>query len=212
MLYTRPMKSSEIARELGKPSKYVSSYLSYWKARGFVEYRAGYWILTQKGEEYVKLLIQSRMLAEEGQLSHKETSERDCETMNDYRGLKEASIISDLQQFIAGESGSKRGEQTTEERVRRALSCLEKVMKNRNLIEEEYYVLQHLVKHYAEWGSTYMYADQIAEELHYDLRDLMIILRKLQSKKLIYIYNDRKFGLRVGLSKGLKQLIDACLR
>jgi len=161
----------------------------------------------------VRLLIQSRIVSsQEEQFTHKATKEPDSSTMNDWRRLKGASTISEAQRFIVGKSGSERDEQPTESKIDKALRCLDKMMKNRNLLEEEYYILQHLVRHYAEWGGTYMYADQIAEELHYDFKDLMLILRKLQSKKLIYIYSDRKFGIRVGLSKGLKQLIDMCLQ
>jgi len=210
LLYSRPMKSCEIAKRLGKPSRYISSYLSYWKSRGLVDYRAGYWFLTKEGEEYVKMLVASMRLSAEEQLSHKKMSDLVNQTMNSNDRRKEAKSSGSPQSFIVEQTGTIGGEDT-HNRVARALRCLNDVMSNRDLDEEEYAVLQHLVKHYAEWGSTYRYIDQIAESLRYEPKQLLIVLRKLQTKKLIYMYSDRRFGLRVGLGKGLKQLIDKCL-
>ncbi len=210
LLYSRPMKSSEIAAKLGKPSRYVSSYLSYWRSRGLVDYRAGYWFLTHEGEEYVKMLVSAMRLRQEELLSHSYTNELVDQTMNSKDQLKIARESGALQPFIVEQTSSSEGEEA-HSRVSKALKCLEKVLGDKNLDEEEYAVLQHLVKHYAEWGSTYQYLDQIAENLRYEPRQLLVVLRKLQTKKLIYMYTDKRFGLRVGLGKSLKQLIDKCV-
>jgi len=58
LLLSRPMRSAEIARLLGYDTKYVSSYLSYWKTRGYVEYQNGYWSLTPKGEDYATQVLE----------------------------------------------------------------------------------------------------------------------------------------------------------
>jgi len=213
LLYRRPMRSAELAKILGKPSRYVSSYLSYWKSRGLVTYRAGYWMLTKLGEEYVRMLMsmETNTLGEEvGTFTHRRTSEQVRQTINGYGSQGRADERPGIQPFTAGQIGSLWDERNTEHRIERALKCLDHVLGNKDLLEEEMYVLKYLVKHYVEWGSTYTYLDQLAEDLHYDTRTLLSTLRKLQTKKLIYIFADRRFGYRIGLSKPLKQLIDAC--
>ncbi len=210
LLYSRPMKSREIANQLGKSSRYIASYLSYWKSRGLVDYRAGYWFLTKRGEEYVRMLISVLNAREEEKLSHKDTGEPVNEAMNNNSRQVKTRSSGVLQPFIVEQTSSK-VEKTRDDAVANALKCLNEILGERNLDEEEYSVLTHLVKHYAEWGSTYLYIDQIAEDLHYELRQLLSILRRLQTKKLIYMYADKRLGMRIGIGKALKQAIDKCL-
>ncbi len=211
LLYSRPMRSREIAQRLGKSSRYVASYLSYWRARGVVEYRAGYWFLTKQGEEIVKALISASQIRVEEQLTHDRTTEPVVQTMNNKSKQGAANSSGVIQSFTVEQTSASEGKQLEEDRAKKALNCLSKILGSKNLDEEEYSVLSHLVKHYAEWGSTYLYIDQIAEDLHYELRQLLQVLRRLQTKKLIYMYSDRKLGMRVGLGKSLKQAIDKCL-
>ena len=57
MLLARPMRSGEIAGILGYSSRYVASYLSYWRKRGYVEYEGGYWHLTPLGRSYAGRIV-----------------------------------------------------------------------------------------------------------------------------------------------------------
>jgi hypothetical protein len=219
LLYARPMRSSEIAKIIGKNSKLISSYLSYWKTRGYVGYRSGYWTLTKQGEEYVKILIESLgvpVLSPQDVvlLAHKLISEQVQPTINNWAQLKRNQQETEIQQFTVSKSGSKVGKQTQQVQpsvLQRALNCVTKILESKDLLEDEITILNHLIKHYIEWGSTYLYLDQISEELHYQVQELMTILRKLQSKRLLYLYTDRRFGIRVGLGKSFKQLLDQCI-
>ena len=60
LLLARPMKAAEIAEVLSKEPKYVSSYLSYWKSRGYVGYGLGTWYLTPKGEDYARQVAEAQ--------------------------------------------------------------------------------------------------------------------------------------------------------
>jgi hypothetical protein len=219
LLYARPMRSSEIAKIIGKNSKLISSYLSYWKTRGYVGYRSGYWTLTKQGEEYVKILIESLgvpVLSPQDVvlLAHKLISEQVQPTINNWAQLKRNQQETEIQQFTVSKSGSKVGKQTQQVQpsvLQRALNCVTKILESKDLLEDEMTILNHLIKHYIEWGSTYLYLDQISEELHYQVQELVTILRKLQSKRLLYLYTDRRFGIRVGLGKSFKQLLDQCI-
>ncbi len=219
LLYAKPMRSAEIAQLLRKSSKYVSSYLSYWKSRGYVTYSSGYWFLTKRGEDFAKMILALSKatpiisLPEVVQLAHQLMSEQVAQTINNKTVPDQADIGTVIQQFIVDRTNHGVGVQThlALTPIQRAVICLDKILSNKDLLEDEMYILKHLVRHYIEWGSTYKYLDQLAEELHYDTRELMLVLRRLQSKKLIYIYTDRKFGIRIGLGKTLKQLLDTCM-
>lgn len=220
LLYTRPMKSSEIAALLGKKNKIISSYLSYWRTRGYVDFKSGYWVLTKKGEECVKTLLYSlnaQVLTpyDVVRLAQKLISEPVSWTRNNWRKPGTEQNETEIQPFIARHTDSKVGKQVANPdmnslQVEKISKCLEKIVNSKELSEEEADVLRHMVKHYAEWGSTYLYLDQLSEDLHYQSQELLLILRKLQTKKLLYLYTDRRFGIRVGLGKSLKQLLDAC--
>lgn len=221
LLYTRPMRSSEIAALLGKRNKVISSYLSYWKTRGYVDFKAGYWVLTKKGEEHVKTLLHSlnaQVLTpyDVVRLAQKLATELVPLTGNHWKKPGVEQGETEIQSFTVKHTYSKVGKQgvnsdTDPLQVEKMLKCLEKIVNAKELSEEEAYVLNHMVKHYAEWGSTYLYLDQLTEDLHYQTRELLLILRKLQTKRLLYLYTDKRFGIRVGLGKSLKQLLDACI-
>ncbi|MEM0490850.1 MAG: helix-turn-helix domain-containing protein [Ignisphaera sp.] len=222
LLYVKPMKSSEIAKILNKSSKLISSYLSYWKTRRYVVYRTGYWMLTKLGEEHVKTLLESIGVPiatprDVVLLAHKLINEQIHTTINNKNKLKNTPYSTEIQQFIVSETAKNVGKHShntstdTKTTLEKALSCVKKVLETKDLLEEEITILNYLIKHYVEWSSTYLYLDQIADELHYPSHELMNILRKLQTKKLVYLYTDRRFGIRVGLGKSFKYILDQCM-
>lgn len=221
LLYLKPMKSSEIARLLNKQTKIISSYLSYWKSRNYVTHRSSYWMLTKLGEEYVKLLLESLGIAittphDVVLLAHKLINNQINETINNLNQLKSSQHVTKIQQFIDGFTNKNVGKQTHNQNinkivVEKAFNCIKKILESKDLLEEEMNIMNFLIKHYIEWNSTYLYLDQIADELHYPPQELLTILRKLQTKKLIYLYTDRRFGIRVGLGKSFKYILDQCI-
>ncbi|MCS7111103.1 MAG: hypothetical protein N3E36_06835 [Sulfolobales archaeon] len=222
MLYLRPMRSREIASIIGKTSKLVSSYLSYWRSRGYVGYRSGYWFLTKTGEGYVKTFLESLSIpiltpTDVVQLAQKLINEPDFSTINSWIQQDSHQKETEIQQFTEKRTDSKVGKQYSvsdpqKGGIIKALECVTRILASKDLVEEESQILNFMIKHYVEWNSTYMYLDQIAEELHYPNSELVAILRRLQSKKLVYLYTDTRFGIRVGLGKSFKQLLDMCIR
>ncbi|MCE4600066.1 MAG: replication initiator protein WhiP [Desulfurococcales archaeon] len=210
LLLSRPMRSSEMAAVLGYEAKYISSYLSYWKARGFVEYVNGYWSLTPQGEEYAEKVLE-RETAEDvdkmasiarrilstypvkDTINHKEKEGK--------RGGGSGSLS-----FIAPRIG--KGHNELQERVQRA-KCILEVYKD-DLDEEELEVLSSLLSHYTKWGSTYIYLDNLADVMEADYHWLLRIARRLQSKGIIYIYTDPRLGVRIGLTKNMKETLKSC--
>lgn len=204
------MRSAEIAEALGFSSRYVSSYLSYWRARGYVEYSSGFWYLTAKGEEYARsvyfreskksssdeyVLLAQRILSSNVKLAIKDKAQ----TLRS--GSSERLLPFTVE--LTEKAGNK-----LQDRVSTATCVLSKL---KNLVsDDELDVLAHLATHYARWGTTYMYLDQIQERLEADYSWLMRVLRTLQSKGLLYIYTDPRLGVRVGFSKNLKELLERC--
>jgi len=219
LLYSKPMRSSELARIVGKPAKVISSYLSYWRTRGYVEYISGYWRLTERGVRFVEdilLRVQGKSADPSVvRLAHKLLSEPVRTTENDSSRQKNATVKPEIQSFFVKRTDSVVGKQThqadtSKERLAKALRCLHKAAEIKNLTEDEVFVLEHMVKHYIDWQSTYMYLDQVAEELNFQPSELLKIVKSLQVKKLLYIYNDRRLGLRIGLGKTVKDLLAMC--
>lgn len=220
LLYIRPMRSSEISKLLSKQTKLVSSYLSYWRGRGYVSYRSGYWFLTKQGEEHVKTVIEALAIPittpqDVVLLAQKLINEQVQHTINNWIQPKTAHYNTEIQKFIDKNTNTKVGKQnyreTSSEILQKALNCVTKILESKDLLEDEMMVMNMLIKHYVEWGSTYLYLDQIAEELHYQISELTSILRKLQSKRLVYLYTDRRIGVRVGLGKSFKHILDHCI-
>jgi len=224
LLYSKPMRSSELARIVGKPTKVISSYLSYWRTRGYVDYISGYWRLTERGIRFVEdilLRVQERSVDPSVvRLAHKLLSEPVRATENDSSRQKNAAMRPEIQSFSVKRTDSVVGKQThqadaskeerVEEKLAKALRCLHRAAEIKNLTEDEVFVLEYMVKHYIEWQSTYMYLDQVAEELNFQPSELLKIVKNLQVKKLLYIYNDRRLGLRIGLGKTVKALLAMC--
>ncbi len=210
LLLSKPMRSAEIAGLLGLDTKYVSSYLSYWKTRGYVEYSSGFWFLTEKGEEYAQevaerasdekfdrmALLAQKILASESINATRKDKKRKTKTLKDQDSL---SFIVALK---------RKPENKLQERAQQA-ACIIDLIKN-ELNDDELELFTALLSHYTKWGNTYMYIDQLAELLKADYRWLLRTARELQTKNLIYIYTDPKLGMRIGLSKQAKALLEEC--
>jgi len=209
LLLSRPMRSSEIGEVLGKEAKYVSSYLSYWKDRGYVDYDLGLWYLTPKGEEYAR------------QIAERETDERFNEfvalaqriasrlnqTRNNKARASRADVTDKSQSFIA-ELTEKPDKKQQGNRASVA-ACVLQSLKDR-LTDEEMEVVMEMLSHYTMYGVTYMYMDQLAERLKADYEWLIRRVRDLQSKGIVYIYTDPRLGIRVGFSKVAKEVLATC--
>ncbi len=203
LLYARPLRASEVASNLGFESKYVSSYLSYWKRRGLIYQEGGMWHLTDKGEALAKDLLEGfsnskfkEMTALAKQLISEQVSEPrndKVEPRNDKGEQKSLSFI-----------GKKTSSIVNEEQERS--QCVQKILDK--LDEEEKEMMNYLIHRLKEWGSTYLYLDQIEEDMKADSRWALKVLRSLQTKKLVYLYNDPKLGMRVGFSQKFRSLKD----
>lgn len=209
LLLSKPMRASEIAAVFGLESKYVSSYLSYWKARGYVDYDSGLWYLTPKGEEYAYSVVERAKRAINSELeaiARQLIADRISEAINDNAPRPRKRRESGFQSFIArqtSQAGSKRQDRVS------VVVCALEALKDQ-LDDDEFEVVNALLSHYAKWGSTYLYVDQLQEKLQADYAWLMKSLRRLQAKNLVYIYTDPRLGLRVGLSRRLKEILQGC--
>ncbi|MEM4115486.1 MAG: replication initiator protein WhiP, partial [Saccharolobus sp.] len=59
LLHARPLRTVEISANLGYETKYISSYLSYWRKKGLVYQDGGRWHLSRKGEDLAKELLEA---------------------------------------------------------------------------------------------------------------------------------------------------------
>jgi len=212
MLLAKPMRASELAGILGYETRYISSYLSYWRSRGYVDYENGLWYLTPLGEEYAREVLDRESndrLSEFIGLARRILLERDsvAKAMNSKKTRGSRLHTGQSLPFIAKHIGKHGNEQ--QERTRKANCALEVL--SEDLTEEEFDVMRALLDHYARWGTTYLYLDQLQEEMQADYTWLMKALRSLQAKGLVYIYKDRNLGMRIGLAKYAKEALQNCL-
>jgi len=214
LLLARPMRAAEIAQTLGYPTRYISSYLSYWKARGYFENVSGYWQLTAKGEEFARQVIEKRLngrvsqfAALARQIIEDVWGEQIKQTRNRKRVGKPAEQSSQFLPFIAADKGKSGNKRKT---AIHPIHCLASIIDVDELSDEELEILEIMINHYVKWGSTYMYIDQLQQKLDADPAWLLKVLKSLQSKGIIYIYNDRRLGTRIGFSKRLRDHITTC--
>lgn len=209
LLLSKPMRASEIGGFLGYEAKYISSYLSYWRVRGYVDYEGGLWFLTPLGESYARSVVERESrerFSEFLSIAHKLVSESIRGARKHKRAWEPRQGEGELLSFIAGlkdKPGNK-----LQERVRRA-SCVLGRLRG-EIDEEEMEIMGALLSHYSRWGASYLYLDQLMERMGADYNWLVKNLRSLQSKGLVYIYTDPRLGIRVGLSKALKALLEEC--
>ncbi len=210
LLLSKPMRAAEIAEIFNLQSKYVSSYLSYWRSRGFVEYDRGFWYLTPEGEEYARSIVErakSVISNEYRVIALNILDENNLKrTIKDRKTIQEKSVSSEIQSFIV--SKRFKANNKRQERVA-AVICVQNSIKD-EIDDEEFEVLSALLSHYARWGSTYIYIDQLQERLKADYTWLIRKVRSLQSKNLLYVYTDPRLGIRIGLSKRVKEMLNSC--
>ena len=209
LLHARPMKSAEIASYLGYTTRYVSSYLSYWKTRGLVEYVGGYWQLTPLGENIAQQIIDKYKNAQTKEyilLAQQIISEQVKPAMNNNNISVTPGHSSHFLSFIAAKTGQTSPQQAREQQV----DCIKQAIKYDKLSDEEKEIVNILLEHYITWGSTYLYVDQLMEALHANEVWLMQVLKKLQVKHIVYLYQDPRLGTRVGFSKTLRKIFNTC--
>jgi len=76
-----------------------------------------------------------------------------------------------------------------------------------NLDSDEKEILLFLLNKYKQWGSTYVYLDQMQEEFGADFNWLLRVLRNLQTKRVVYLYHDPKLGFRIGFTQEAKRTL-----
>ncbi len=209
LLYARPLRTSEIASNLGYETKYVSSYLSYWKKKGLVYQEGGRWHLSRKGEELAKEILDSytnskfkEMLALAKQILDKK--EQVKQTMNYKEEKKSDNKNQKVLWFIENQTSNVDNKRQKLE----ITDCIKELLEK--LEEDEKEILINLLNKYKEWGTTYIYLDQLQEEIRADANWIFKVLRGLQTKRLLYIYQDPRMGIRIGLSQQLRKLISEC--
>ena len=212
LLLAKPMRAAEIAQVLGYSTRYISSYLSYWKSRGLFDYENGFWVLTDEGEDYARTIAEREMnsrVAQYAALAQRILSSQPVNRAINDKGeasptLQSGRVLS-FTVRDTGKTGKKRQKRsTTRKCINAILTDLEE------LDEDERLVMEQLLEHYAKWGSTYTYLDHLEQVLEADRVWLLKTLRLLQAKKLVYIYTDKRLGIRVGLSKRIRELLEEC--
>ncbi len=210
LLLARPMRAAEIAQALGYPVNYVTSYLSYWRVRGLFEYENGFWRLTERGVRFAQSVLEREVSERVSQYVALARSilggEQVGRAANREGGEPAVTSSSGAQRFTAARTGAAGGEPLEGDR----LVCAEALLEALDLTEEEREVLDQLLTHYLKWGTTYTYVEALEEALSADRAWLLRVLRSLQSKGLIYIYSDRRLGVRVGLSRRVKAYMERC--
>ena len=214
LLLARPMRAAEIAQTLGYPTRYISSYLSYWKARGYFENVSGYWQLTAKGEEFARQVVEKRLNSRVSQFAalarqiiEDVWGEQIKQTRNRKRTGRLAEQTPQFLSFVVADKGKSDNKRKTSIHP---IHCLASIIDVNELSDEELEILEIMINHYVKWGSTYMYIDQLQQKLDADPAWLLRVLKSLQSKGIIYIYNDRRLGTRIGFSKRLRDQITTC--
>jgi len=210
LLLSRPMRSAEIARILGYETKYISSYLSYWRSRGLVEYQNGYWTLTPAGEEYAVQVLDRETGEDLDRMAHIArriiATPQVRPTRNNKRARTRPPEAGESLSFTVTQTG--KHDNILQERARQAKCFLE--ILSADLDQDEFDALSSLLAHYAKWGSTYIYLDNLAEAMNADYTWLLRVMRRLQSKGIVYIYTDPRLGVRVGLTKSSKEMLASC--
>ena len=207
LLYARPLRTSEIASHLGYQSKYISSYMSYWKKKGLVYQEGGRWYLTKEGESIAREIIENinnTRFNEYLTIARMIMSEPVSQTKNDKSGQRTEKMSKGILSFFVNQTKSTNKEtQKVDPQV-----CLREIIGK--LDEDERDIFNFLLNKYIQWGSTYLYVDQIQEETGADIGWLFKVLRRLQTKKLLYLYHDPKLGVRVGFTQNVKEILESC--
>ncbi|QKQ99353.1 replication initiator protein WhiP [Metallosphaera tengchongensis] len=207
LLHARPLRTSEISSNLGYETKYVSSYLSYWKKRGLVYQEGGRWYLTPDGENLAVTIIDSysnSRFKEMLMIAKQMINEPVKESINNKKPQSNRSEPKEVLSFIDSKTKSDvNKQQRTDPSV-----CISDI--SEKLDNDEKDILLFLLERYKQWGSTYVYLDQLQEEYKADSTWLFKVLRGLQTKRVLYLYNDPKLGFRIGFSQSVKRKLENC--
>lgn len=207
LLHARPLRTSEIASNLGYDTKYVSSYLSYWKKKGLVYQEGGRWYLTPQGEGIAVSVLESfsnSRFKEMLVIAKQMLSGNVKESINNKDEQRRKNQDKEVLLFI----DSKTRSDVNKQQKRDPTVCLSEITEKLGKDEKE--ILLFLIDRYKQWGSTYIYLDQLQEEYKADTVWLFKVIRSLQTKRLMYLYNDPKLGFRVGFSQNLKRILEKC--
>ncbi|MUN27965.1 replication initiator protein WhiP [Sulfuracidifex metallicus] len=208
LLLARPLRASEIAANLGFEAKYISSYLSYWRKKGLVYQEGGKWHLTTSGELFAKEVITNynnsrfkEMVVFAKQILSNDQVKPSINNKDVQKTDKNEKEVLSFIEDKTNKANKKQQKSNLEE-------CLRDLTEKLN--QEENELIKFLLDKYKQWGSTYLYMDQIQEELKADNVWLFRILKGLQTKRLVYLYQDPKLGLRIGFTQSFKKRIEEC--
>ncbi|AWS00685.1 replication initiator protein WhiP [Metallosphaera hakonensis JCM 8857 = DSM 7519] len=207
LLHARPLRTSEISSNLGYETKYVSSYLSYWRKKGLIYQEGGRWYLTPQGESLATAIIDSysnSRFREMLVIAKQVLGEQVKDSINNKTKQGSDKDRREVLSFI----DSKTGSQVNKSQKKDLTVCLSEITEK--LEKDEKDILIFLLDRYKQWGSTYVYMDQLQEEYRADSAWLFKVLRGLQTKKILYLYNDPKLGFRIGFSQTMKRKIENC--
>ncbi|QXJ36087.1 replication initiator protein WhiP [Saccharolobus shibatae] len=208
LLYARPLRTAEIATNLGYETKYISSYLSYWKKKGLVYQEGGRWHLSRRGENIARDIIESQNNSKfkEYLLLAKQVleGEKVYQTKNNKVEKRDDKKAQEVLWFI----DRKTSNENKKQQKTNPTDCIKEILDK--LDDDEKEILRYLLNKYKEWGTTYIYLDQLQEEMKADTSWLFRVLKNLQIKRLLYVYQDPKMGVRIGLSKTLKEKLSSC--
>ncbi|WP_420807178.1 replication initiator protein WhiP [Acidianus manzaensis] len=204
LLNARPLRTSEIASNLGYQTKYISSYLSYWKKKNLVYQDGGRWYLTPEGENLAKAIIDSYSNSrfKEMLVIAKQMVEQVKDSKNNKTQQNKKEAEKEVLSFIDSKTNSKAKKQQN----MNPEECVKEILEK--LDNDEKDILLFIIDKYKQWGSTYIYIDQLQEEYKADMGWLFKILRQLQTKRILYLYQDPKLGLRIGFSKTFKEKLN----
>ncbi|WP_230951577.1 replication initiator protein WhiP [Sulfolobus acidocaldarius] len=194
-------------QNLNLDTKYVSSYLSYWRKKGLVYQEAGRWHLSRVGEDLAKEILESKnntKFTEYLAIAKELYNEKVKQTINDKTKKKDNKDRKEFLLFIDQQTSQDVNKRQNKEPE----VCIEEVLEKLDADEKD--LVSFLLKKYKEWGATYVYLDQLQEEYGADSGWLFRVLRKLQTKRILYLYHDPKLGLRIGFTQSLKDKLNEC--
>lgn len=173
---TTEMLAEEVERLTGRRmrAKDLLRYLRYYQQKGWVTSASPLWSLTDEGRCFV-LKYERWLRRLVGDLSQKPTVGESFVWHTEPDGTVSYGIP-----------------KTAKERLNDVIDRLRPYLRN----GDEEAVLRVLVANYLETGSTYMYVDELAEELESSPSWLyQHVLRRMRGRGLIYVWRDGKVGL-----------------
>ncbi|WP_062420050.1 hypothetical protein [Sulfolobus acidocaldarius] len=168
---------------------------------------AGRWHLSRVGEDLAKEILESKnntKFTEYLAIAKELYNEKVKQTINDKTKKKDNKDRKEFLLFIDQQTSQDVNKRQNKEPE----VCIEEVLEKLDADEKD--LVSFLLKKYKEWGATYVYLDQLQEEYGADSGWLFRVLRKLQTKRILYLYHDPKLGLRIGFTQSLKDKLNEC--